>query len=245
MRVHRPAQGVGSKPTSALGLVPPSLRGIQTEPTRGTLPRPTLQEQPGRTETLPLGMAREDLKLRTGVARITYPHYSGVVKMTKQISGISAVLLCLFFSLVGVSSAQIAIPEKAPASDPQNGWWLDSVSILFDGTDVSGLGTRPRVTAFFQATHTDSAGSIFAVPGVGVTLEVSDSVSVWRIGSLEVRDGTTILDVLTNMAWSEGQASFRSPRFRHIKAARRHIPKRRAINCPHFHGMDPAWGVGK
>ena len=74
--------------------------------------------------------------------------------------------LIISLSLPCIAIAQVAIPEKVVfAQVKQNGWHLDSVQILFDGTGVVGLGTRPNVKAFFQATY-KSGGTTQVVLGV-------------------------------------------------------------------------------
>ena len=93
-------------------------------------------------------------------------------------------ILCLMLVCFGSVSAvaQVRIPEKTVSlATKQNGWHLDSVQILFDGSGVINLNTRPIVRAFFQGTHTDVSGKVYCVPGTGMSVTLEDSAAVAKV----------------------------------------------------------------
>jgi len=116
-----------------------------------------------------------------------------------------SIFVCLALLALAVpASAQVAIPDKVVQPKlTQTGWHLDSVQLLFDGTNVVGLGTPQRVVAFFQG-YQKVAGVKTALPGVGKTVTISDTTTVKRI--MKARVGAyTIREVIREAVFRQAK----------------------------------------
>lgn len=86
--------------------------------------------------------------------------------------------------------SQVSVPDKVIQQKlTQTGWHLDYVQILFDGTSVVGLGTPQKVVAYFQG-YQKVSGVKTAIPGLGLTVTISDSTAVKRILKAKVSSYT-------------------------------------------------------
>lgn len=98
--------------------------------------------------------------------------------------------------------AQLIINDRTVVPQvKQNGWHLDSVQIIFDGTGVVGLGSKASVRAFFQGTYTDVNGVVSAVP-VGTTVVLEDSAAVAKVLKASV-SVYSVREVLRDAVWRQ------------------------------------------
>jgi hypothetical protein len=84
----------------------------------------------------------------------------------------------------------------------RNGWWFDSLKISMDASSVQGLPTAPSVSRFYQGTYVDTSGIHTALSEVGITIITQDSALVWAIGTISVKDSSSLLSAISVMAWT-------------------------------------------